>query len=100
MRGKPKVPPIVPQGLLQKLSGLDWVDLKASEGTERVVVVLPNRESYSLTIRGFLWTLERLGISNAESVGDYLWNFREATLDLKTGICMQTYERNRRIGRP
>jgi len=100
MRGKPKVPPIVPKDLLPRLSGLDWIDLRRSEGMQRVVIVLPDGDSYSTTIRGFLWALERLGISNGESVADYLWNFREATLDLKAGVCVQTYERNRKIGRP
>lgn len=100
MRGKPKVPPIVPAGLFDKLLKLDWIDLRRSDGTKRVIVILPDESSYSLTIEGMMWLLERLEISNAESVLDYTWNFKETTLDLKTGICLQTYERNRKIGRP
>lgn len=79
---------------------LQWVDLRTLKESQKISMILPNRDTYLLTIEGFQWLLERLGFSNPESVADYAWNFKETTLDLKTGAITCTYERNRRIGRP
>jgi len=98
--GKQKVAPLVPERLLPMLSKLRWVDLRAMTGANQFLVTLPSEDTYLLSIEGFLWVLDRLGFSNPESVADYAWNFKETTLDLKTGLIHSTYERNRRIGRP
>ena len=97
---KKSVPPIAPSNLLPMLSKVEWVDLRALKESEKLSVILPSGDSFLLTINGFLWVLERLEFSNPESVADYAWNFKETTLNLKTGIITCTYERNRRIGRP
>ncbi len=102
LRGEqqPKVAPIVPFGLLEKLLKVQWVDLRALKESQKISMILPNRDSFLLTIGGFHWLLDRLGFSKPESIGDYAWNFKETTLDLETGVITCTYERNRRIGRP
>lgn len=99
-RAEKKVEPIAPARLLPMLSNVSWVDLRAMAGTNQFLVTLPSEDSFLLTVEGLHWVLNRMGFSNPESVADYAWNFKETTLDLKTGICQSTYERNRRIGRP
>lgn len=95
-----KQPSLAPDGLLQKLQKLQWVDLRRLSGTLQYSVTLPDEDNYVLSPEALGWILERLGFLNPESVLDYAWNFRETTLDLKTGRITCTYERNRRIGRP
>jgi len=99
-RDQQKVDPIAPDRLLPMLSKVQWIDLRRMAGTNQFMVVLPSEDSFLLSIEGFLWVLDRLEFLNPESVADYAWNFKETTLDLKTGTIQCTYERNRRIGRP
>lgn len=94
-----KVQPIAPARLLPMLLRVEWIDLLQMASTQQFSVKLPSEDTFFLTIDGFLWVLRQLGFSNPESVADYAWNFKETTLDLKTGAIQCTYERNRRIGR-
>jgi len=95
-----KQPTFVPEGLLQKLRNLQWVNLRRLKESQQYSVELPDESSYLLKPEALHWVLESLGFLRPESVLDYVWNFREAALNLDTGQVTCTYERNRRIGRP
>ncbi len=87
----------VPGDLFSRLLSAPWVDLQALTGSNRIVFILPNGSTFNVPTDTFIWLLGRLGFSEPEFIADYVWNFREVTLDMKTGLCSCTYERNRRI---
>jgi len=82
------------------LSKVTWVNLRRLSGRTGYSMELPDESSFVISPEALIWILDYYKFSNPESVADYAWNFKETSLDLKTGIVMCTYERNRRIGRP
>ena len=86
---------MLPKGLLARLSRAAWVDLDRAATPQKVVVKLSSGEVYMLDVDATLWMLNSLGVYEPESILDFVWNFKETTLNLWRGTVHATYELNR-----